>query len=91
MFLRLSPPAGPLTAGAVSLLVRRVARRAGLPALGSHRLRHFAATTTLRGGASLPEVAELLRHRSLEVTARYALVDPAALRELAQPWPGALQ
>lgn len=91
VFLRLSPPAGPLTAGAVSLLVRRVARRAGLPALGSHRLRHFAATTTLRGGASLPEVAELLRHRSLEVTARYALVDPAALRELAQPWPGALQ
>lgn len=91
VFLRLAPPVGPLTPGAVSLVVRRAARRAGLPPIGSHRLRHFAATTTLRGGASLPEVAELLRQRALEVTARYAHVNPAALRELALPWPGGLR
>lgn len=91
VFLRLTPPAGPLTPGAVSLVVRRTARRAGLPAIGSHRLRHFVATATLRGGAPLPEVAELLRQRGLEVTARYARVDPAALRELARPWPGGLR
>ena len=88
VFLRLAPPAGPITSRAVSLAVRRAARRAGLPPIGSHRLRHFAATSLLRAGAPLPEVAELLRQRSLEVTARYALVDPGALRELAQPWPG---
>jgi integrase/recombinase XerD len=88
VFLRLAPPAGPMTSGAVSLAVRRAARRAGLPPIGSHRLRHFAATSTLRAGASLPEVAELLRQRSLEVTVRYAHVDPGALRELARPWPG---
>src|SRR5680860_433241 len=73
------------------LVVRRAARRAGLPAVGSHRLRHFAARATLRGGAPLPEVAELLRQRDLEVTARYAIVDPPALRELARPWPGGLR
>jgi integrase/recombinase XerD len=88
VFLRLAPPAGPITSSAVSQAVRRAARRAGLPSFGSHRLRHFAATNTLRAGAPLPEVAELLRQRSLEVTARYALVDPGALRELALPWPG---
>ena len=88
VFLRLTPPAGPITSPAVSLAVRRAARRAGLPPIGSHRLRHFAATSLLRAGAPLPEVAELLRQRSLEVTARYALVDPGALRELARPWPG---
>lgn len=88
VFLRLTPPAGPMTPHAVSLAVRRAARRAGLPPIGSHRLRHFAATSTLRAGAPLPEVAELLRQRSLEVTARYAHVDPVALRELARPWPG---
>jgi site-specific recombinase XerD len=88
VFLRLAPPVGPLTPGAVSLLVCRAAGRAGLPQIGSHRLRHFAATSTLRAGAPLPEVAELLRQRSLEVTARYAHVDPGALRELARPWPG---
>lgn len=91
VFLRLTPPVGPLTPGAVSLVVRRAARRAGLPAVGSHRLRHFAARATLRGGAPLPEVAELLRQRDLEVTARYAIVDPPALRELARPWPGGLR
>ena len=88
VFLRLAPPVGPLTAGAVSLLVRRAAGRADLPPIGSHRLRHFAGTNTLRAGAPLPEVAELLRQRSLEVTTRYARVDPSALRELARPWPG---
>jgi integrase len=88
LFLRLAPPAGPMTPQAVSLLVRRAARRAGLPPFGSHRLRHFAATGTLRAGAPLPEVAELLRQRSLQVTLRYAHVDPDALRELARPWPG---
>lgn len=91
VFLRLAPPAGPMTSHAVSHVVRRAARRAGLPPIGSHRLRHFAATSTLRAGAPLSEVAELLRQRSLQVTTRYALVDPGALRELARPWPGGAQ
>jgi site-specific recombinase XerD len=88
LFLRVVAPVGPLSPTGISLVVSRAARRAGLDACGSHRLRHFAATATLRHGAPLPEVAELLRQRNLMVTARYAHVDPAALRELAVPWPG---
>jgi site-specific recombinase XerD len=42
----------------------------------------------LRAGASLPEIAEVLRHHRLETTTIYASVDRAALRELALPWPG---
>jgi site-specific recombinase XerD len=42
----------------------------------------------LRAGASLPEVGQVLRHRSLNSTAIYAKVDHAALRDLALPWPG---
>ena len=42
----------------------------------------------LRGGASLPEIGELLRHRSQLSTSIYAMVDLAALRPLALPWPG---
>jgi site-specific recombinase XerD len=53
----------------------------------THRLRHTVATEMLRAGASLPDVGQILRHRSLGTTAIYAKVDRAALRELAQPWP----
>jgi site-specific recombinase XerC len=52
------------------------------------RLRHTAATGMLREGASLREIAEVLRHREIDTTAIYAKVDRARLRALAQPWPG---
>ena len=63
------------------------AERAGLGAVGAHRLRHTAATELLRAGASLPEVGQVLRHRRLFSTAIYAKVDDRSLRQLARPWP----
>jgi len=42
----------------------------------------------LRAGASLSEVGQVLRHRSVRSTAVYAKVDEVALRPLARPWPG---
>jgi site-specific recombinase XerD len=42
----------------------------------------------LRGGASLAEIGEILRHKRLNTTQIYAKVDLAALRALAEPWPG---
>jgi site-specific recombinase XerD len=41
----------------------------------------------LRQGASLQEIAALLRHRSIETTQIYAKIDVTALRQIAQPWP----
>jgi site-specific recombinase XerD len=41
----------------------------------------------LRHGASLHDVAALLRHRSIATTQIYAKVDVIALRKIAQPWP----
>ena len=63
--------------------------RAGRPgAAGAHRLRHSLATEMLRAGASLPEVGQVLRHRSMLSTSIYAKVDQNALRPLARRWPG---
>jgi site-specific recombinase XerD len=42
----------------------------------------------LQGGASLAEIGQILRHSHADTTAMYAKVDRAALRRLAQPWPG---
>ena len=40
-------------------------------------------------GVPLPEIGQVLRHRSLESTANYARVSVTALRELAVAWPAA--
>jgi site-specific recombinase XerD len=41
----------------------------------------------LRQGASLQEIATVLRHRSIETTQIYAKVDVTALERIAQAWP----
>jgi len=56
--------------------------------VGSHRLRHTVATQTLRAGATLSEVGQLLRQHSLAATSIYAKVDRLALASVVQPWPG---
>ena len=88
VFVRALAPVGPMTSAAVCNVVNAACRRSGLPVVGAHRLRHTAATEMLRAGASLPEIAQVLRHSQLKTTAIYAKVDRAALRSLALPWPG---
>jgi len=55
---------------------------------GAHTLRHTLASDLLRQGATLDEIAEILRHRDPSTTAIYAKVDATALRAVALPWPG---
>jgi len=89
LFLRACAPDGPMSAGSVVMVPRSASRRAGLPVVGAHRLRHTAASQMLRHGASLPEIAQVLRHRSESTTALYAKLDRAALDLAVRPWPGA--
>jgi site-specific recombinase XerD len=91
VFLRVLAPLRGLNPDGVSEVVRAASERAGLGSFGSHRLRHTAGTEMLRAGASLSEVAQVLRHRSIATTAIYAKVDHLALRALAMPWPGDLR
>ncbi|NCA72004.1 MAG: integrase, partial [Sphingobacteriia bacterium] len=42
----------------------------------------------LERGSSLKEIADLLRHRSLQTTQIYAKLDIPHLTGVALPWPG---
>ena len=91
LFIRSRAPFGAFASHcAISVIVARAMRRAGVrcPSRGAaHVLRHSVATSMLRQGASLQEIAGVLRHRSIATTEIYAKVDVVALREIAQPWP----
>jgi integrase/recombinase XerD len=91
VFIRMNAPLQGLAgSSAISCIVQRALRRAGLnPELkGAHLLRHSLATDLLRCGASLSEIGQLLRHRQPTTTQIYAKVDIVALRGIALPWPG---
>ena len=87
VFVRVHAPMQELTTGGITMIVFDGARRAGLGKIHAHRLRHTAATVMLRAGSSLPEISQMLRHRSLLSTAIYAKVDRGALSVLARAWP----
>lgn len=90
IFLRDIAPFRPfISAHCVSGVVKRALERAGIKAAvrGAHLLRHTAATEMLRNGVPLDQIGLVLRHRSIDVSAYYAKVDVALLRQIAQPWP----
>lgn len=90
LFTHCRAPYHAFGSGAVSAIVDRAFRRAGVvrPSRGAaHLLRHSFATSMLRQGASLEDIAAILRHRSVETTQIYAKVDIRSLRQIAQPWP----
>lgn len=90
VFVRNIAPFKPFVSGhCVSGVVKRALRRAGVmtAAKGAHLLRHTAATEMLRHGVPLDQIGLVLRHRSIDMTAYYAKVDVALLKQVAQPWP----
>ena len=76
-----------MSAHAVSLVTQTACQRLRIPPIGGHRLRHTAATNLLRSGASLREVAEVLRQGDAVTTAQYARVDRGSLVLVVAPWP----
>lgn len=88
IFLRTVAPFRPLVSASVSSIVSLALRRANIghaPSRGAHLLRHSAATSMLRAGATLDVIGTVLRHRSVDTTAHYAKVDVDMLLRVAQP------
>ena len=80
----------PLKVAALCSAMNRAFARCGLSDrfCNTHVLRHTAAVRLQRSGASLKEIADVLRHRNLDTTTTYTRVDLEGLRAVALPWPG---
>jgi integrase/recombinase XerD len=93
LFVRhLAPFNTPITVELVRGAIRRAFGRCGLGAryTGTHVLRHTVAARMRCAGVSLKEIADVLRHRSLDTTMIYSKVDLPRLAAVAAPWPGGL-
>jgi len=85
---RLAPHDIPISPDAVHRLIRDAYQRIGLKHGSTHALRHTLARQLLERGSSLKEVADILRHRSLDTSLIYAKLDSRRLSAVALPWPG---
>jgi integrase len=89
VFVRhLAPHDQPISVDAIRRIFRDAFRRAGIPHGRGHALRHTLACRMVNHGGSIKEVADVLRHRSLDTAMVYAKVDHGALSDVALPWPG---
>ena len=91
LFVRHRAPFGtPLGVPAIRNAMTRAFVRCGLGDrfCNTHVLRRTLATRLQRSGASVKEIADLLRHQDLNTARVYVRVDIEALRAVALPWPG---
>lgn len=85
---RLAPHDVPMGVDAIRRIVRDAFQRVGIQHGRGHALRHTVACRIVNQGGSIKEVADVLRHRSLNTSMIYAKVDHGALAGVALPWPG---
>ena len=69
------------SASSVAHAMQRATKKIGREGLRFHDLRHIAGTRLLGSGASLPEVASFLGHKTLTIARRYAHVTHTPLRQ----------
>ena len=80
-----SPTGGPISPDSVIQMLHRVLKRAGLPKVRFHDLRHTFATVALQNGVDIKTVSGMLGHYSAGFTLdTYAHVTTAAQREAAK-------
>ena len=86
-----SPNGGPISPDSVRNMLRRVLKRAGLPYVRFHDLRHTFATLALQNGVDVKTVSSILGHFSAGFTLdTYAHVTTTAQREAAKKMDGVL-
>jgi site-specific recombinase XerD len=91
LFLKTRAPGGPFTTGSVGHIVQQALDRARVEkptGVRTHLFRHSFARRLLAQDVPLEGIAAILRHRSIETTAKYAKIDVETLRSVVQEWMG---
>ena len=89
IFVRhVAPYDTPIDSGVVQRAARAAYKRCGWKRSRVHIIRHSVASRLLRAGTPMKEIADVLRHRSLDTSAIYTKVDFSRLASVALPWPG---
>jgi integrase/recombinase XerD len=89
VFLGIKAPFRPLDSEAISMIVRRHLRKAGVKTAGggARSLRHSWAIRALAHDSPIKAIADVLGHRYIDTTFVYAKADLRSLRQVALPWP----
>ena len=86
IFLRMTPPYTPLTAGAISPIVRRHAAKVGVKA-SPHMLRHSHACRQVELNSPPKVISDILGHTNPESLSTYVSVTLNQLRQICLPVP----
>jgi integrase/recombinase XerD len=65
-------------------------KRCGWSRTRVHILRHSVASRMLNAGVPMKQIADVLRHRSIDTSMIYTKVDLQRLVAVAMPWPGSV-
>src|SRR5207247_2896072 len=90
IFLTAQAPYHPLKASGLHRIIAAHSRRAEIPGVanrGPHAFRDAFGTRLLNGGQSLKVIADMLGHRSLDLSFMYTKVDLETLKQLPLDWP----
>ena len=71
---------GRLSEHTLNSLIAALCKLAGVPRYTSHRFRHTLAVQWRRNGMRIETIGQMLGHRSLQMTLRYAAVMPPTMR-----------
>lgn len=84
-----APYGQPVKPETIRNVMRRAYQRCDLPTnlTGTHILRRTFATRLLCSGTSIKDIADIMRHRSIDTTMFYTKVNLPQLKQVALPWP----